>query len=133
MPASVGPYELSSTYLRLRPDSTIETLGVDEDFWPNIMAGKLGDFKNEYLVTLFSFDEDWPSWEQHPNGDELVFLISGDVEMTLDEGGELTQVPLRRSGEFVVVPRGAWHTAKVKQPATMLFVTAGEGTINRPA
>lgn len=31
--------------------------------------------------------------------------------------------------EFVE-PRGAWHIAKITEPARMLFVTPGEGKLN---
>ncbi len=132
MQVKPGPCELESTYLRLGTDSSIELLPVDENFWPDIMAGKLGYFRNEYLVTSFEFDEDWPSWEQHPNGDELVFLISGAADLILDQDGQESVVELRESGSFVIVPKAAWHTAKIKGPTRMLFVTAGEGTVNRP-
>jgi hypothetical protein len=30
------------------------------------------------------------------------------------------------------VPRGTWHTTKVHAPSSMLFITPGEGTQNRP-
>ena len=35
-------------------------------------------------------------------------------------------------GEAVINPRGVWHTADVEDPATVLFITAGAGTENRP-
>lgn len=128
-----GPYELASTYLRLGTDSRIEPLPVDEDFWPNLIAGKLGELKHEYLVTLLSFDADWPSWEQHPRGDEIVYLVSGAVDFILEIDGAPKTIELRKPGSYVIVPIGTWHTAKVVTPATMLFITAGEGTQNRPA
>lgn len=133
MTDKAGPYMLDSTFLRLGTDSSIEALTVDENFWPNIMSGKLGSFKNEYLVSTFEFMEDWPSWERHPNGDEFVYLVSGAVDFTLEADGESRTVELRDGGSFVIVPKGAWHTAKIKMPSRMLFVTAGEGTEIRPA
>jgi len=129
---NVGPHNLTSTYLRLGADSSIEPLKVDEKFWPSLMTGKFGDFKNEYLVTMLSFDEDWSSWEQHPNGDEFVFLISGSVNFVLEANGGEQIVALNELGQFVIVPKATWHTAKVLQPASMLFMTPGEGTLNRP-
>jgi quercetin dioxygenase-like cupin family protein len=47
-----------------------------------------------------------------------------------NEGVESRQT-LSRPGAFVVVPRGAWHTARIAEATTMLFVTPGEGTENR--
>jgi quercetin dioxygenase-like cupin family protein len=33
-------------------------------------------------------------------------------------------------GDTVIVPRGAWHTAKIAGTTSMLFITPGEGTLN---
>lgn len=126
-------YELQSTYVRLRPDCSIERLPVDETFWPRLIGGELGDFRNEYLVTSHTHEADWPNWEMHPNGDEIVALISGAVTLILEgPGGQHDEVELNLPGSYAFVPRGTWHTARVKKPATMLFITAGEGTRHRP-
>jgi quercetin dioxygenase-like cupin family protein len=130
--SGVDSYELTSTYLRLRPDVSIEPLPVDQTFWPRLMGGELGSFHNEFLVTSFAFDADWPSWEIHPNGDEIVCLIEGAVTLVLESDGAERRIDLTQSGSYVLVPRGTWHTAKVKKSARMLFITAGEGTQNRP-
>lgn len=127
------PYDLASTFLRLRPDASIEPLPVDETFWPRLMAGELGDFHNEYLVTSYTFEADWPNWEMHPNGDEIVCLIEGAVTFVLERAGERRTIELAKSGSYVVVPSGTWHTAKVRTSARMLFITAGEGTQHREA
>ncbi len=83
------------------------------------------------LIASFSFDDDWPTWETHPNGDEVACLTSGDAELILaTEDGEQS-VRLDTPGSFVVVPKNTWHTAKVHTPTKMLFVTPGEGTENR--
>lgn len=124
---------IQSTYLRLRPDSSVEKIPFDESFWPRLMNGELGDFRHEYLVTCYSYDEDWPSWECHPNGDEIVMLVSGKATFLLETPGGNTQLVLERMGDFAFVPRGTWHTAHTDTPTTMLFITAGEGTQNRPA
>jgi len=42
-------------------------------------------------------------------------------------------VSLNQVGEYVLVPKNTWHTAKVRKPSRMLFITPGEGTENRPA
>ena len=124
---------IQSTYLRLRPDSSIEELPVDATFWPRLIAGELGNFHHEYLVTSYTFSSDWPSWEIHPNGDEIVLLISGQATMVLETTeGPHTQVELTAPGNFAFVPRGTWHTAKIHAESVMLFITAGEGTSNRP-
>jgi mannose-6-phosphate isomerase-like protein (cupin superfamily) len=124
---------LTSTFLRLRADSAIEKLPFDDSFWPRLMEGKLGTLHHEYLVTTSTFKTDWPSWERHPKGDELVCLLSGAVTLELEFPGGNEQVRLARLGDFALIPRGTWHTAKTSVETTMLFITAGEGTEGRPA
>ncbi len=52
--------------------------------------------------------------------------------MILKKDGEESSVELLGPGAFVIVPRGIWHTAKINEPTSMMFVTPGEGTINEP-
>jgi mannose-6-phosphate isomerase-like protein (cupin superfamily) len=129
--ATPGPFNLATTYLRLRADNTAEPLPVDDKFWPQLMSGALGDFHRESLVTMNSFDATWTSWEMHPNGDELVCLISGRVSMVLDIDGRETIAELEAPGDYVLVPRGTWHTARTRDKCAMFFVTPGEGTQHR--
>jgi len=67
----------------------------------------------------------------HPNADEFVYLLSGSVELLLEQALGVKSVALQGRGA-VVVPRGIWHTAKVLAPSRMLFVTMGAGTEHRP-
>ena len=125
------PFNLTSTYLRLRSDTSIESLPVDKTFWDRLTTGQLGQFHHEYLVSSHTVDSDWSVWELHPNGDEVVCLLSGKVTLIFEhEDGDLA-VELVEPGSFVVVPKGTWHTAKVHERAAMLFITAGENTQHR--
>ena len=67
-------------------------------------------------------------WLDH--GDEFVCLLSGDAEMILAMRGGDETVRLNSPGQFVIVPRGVWHTAKVHAATRMLFVTPGQETEN---
>jgi mannose-6-phosphate isomerase-like protein (cupin superfamily) len=128
-----APPNIQSTFLRLRPDCTVEKLPFDATFWPRLMGGELGDFHHEYLVTCYTYAEDWPSWECHPNGDEIVLMLSGQATFILESPGGNIVLSLERTGDYAFVPRGTWHTAHTSTATTMLFITAGEGTLNRPA
>jgi quercetin dioxygenase-like cupin family protein len=70
-------------------------------------------------------------WEMHPNGDEIVCLLSGVVTFILDQDNEHHEMTVNKPGDYVVVPKGTWHTAKTTVESTMLFITAGEGTEHR--
>lgn len=85
------------------------------------------------LVSRYSFSEPWPTWEMHPEGDEFVTLLEGGADFVFWRDGAEEIVAVAQPGQFVVVPRGVWHTARPHRPTTMLFVTPGEGTQNRAA
>lgn len=133
MKSETGPFNLSSTFIRLRGDVSIEPLSVDDTFWQRISTGQLGNFHNEYLVTTHTYDTDWPMWEMHPNGDEIVCLLSGAVTFILEVDNEKKRIELSEPGSYAIVPKGTWHTSNTKVPCRMLFITAGEGTQHRAA
>ncbi|MGZ4690378.1 MAG: cupin domain-containing protein [Acidimicrobiia bacterium] len=83
------------------------------------------------LVSIHTFSESWDSWEMHPRGEELVLCVAGSVTLHQELDGATTTVTLA-TGEAVINPRGAWHTADVTGPCTAVFVTAGSGTEVRP-
>jgi hypothetical protein len=126
-----GPFNMKSAYARLRADGSAQSLPVDADFWQDLTAGRFGDFHNEYLVTTQSFTQNWPLWEMHPKGDEIIVLIAGSVDLILEKKSGNSILPLREPGSWVLVPKGLWHTARVHAPSVLLFITAGEGTQHR--
>jgi mannose-6-phosphate isomerase-like protein (cupin superfamily) len=66
--------------------------------------------------------------EMHPDGDELLYLIEGAVDLVLDaETGErrLALDP----GQAFVVPRGVWHRVIVKKPCRLLYFTPGRSQV----
>jgi mannose-6-phosphate isomerase-like protein (cupin superfamily) len=83
------------------------------------------------LVAIHTFSEPWDTWEVHPEGEELVVCLAGELVLHQEIDGSVRTVTLRPY-EAVVNPRGVWHTADVSGEATALFVTAGMGTENRP-
>ena len=81
------------------------------------------------LVAVHTFESDWPTWEMHPKGAELVFIVDGAMTLVQEIDGERRSV-LMKKGDAAINPPGVWHTAKVQEPTTALFITAGEGTQN---
>ena len=119
---------LASTFAVLRPDLGVTPVAVTPAVFDELDR-RFARFKGHVLVSIFEFDKDWPSWERHPAGDEIVCLLSGRATFVLDDG---KRIELSEPGSFVIVPKGAWHTAKTTVPTKMVFVTPGEGTENRP-
>jgi mannose-6-phosphate isomerase-like protein (cupin superfamily) len=68
--------------------------------------------------------------EMHPDGDELLILVEGEIEVALDEeDGE--RVVALTSGDAFVVPRGTWHRVIVKNPCRLLHFTPGRSQVRR--
>jgi mannose-6-phosphate isomerase-like protein (cupin superfamily) len=122
--------DLSAVYLLLGGAGTAETVAGGDAFW-KMPADELDRIAAEWLLTEFDFNEDWKTWEMHPHGDELVYLLSGAMDFILKKG-EISETRELRGKGLIVVPRGAWHTARVLEPSRVLFVTFGKGTEIRP-
>jgi len=122
--------DLTETYLSLGDGGRIEQTTGGDAFW-SLPAAEIEEFGKDWLITEFSFDEDWRSWEMHPNGEEIVYMLSGAMDLILEKDGERETIEVRGKG-LVVVPRGTWHTAKVFEPCSILVITHGEETQIRP-
>lgn len=132
MSNSKAPSDLRSTFVVVNRELHADTIAVTDTIWSDLDQ-KFGNFNGHTLIASFNFDDDWPTWEIHPNGDEVVCLMSGDAEMILATRGGEQNARLDKPGSFVIVPKNTWHTARVHAPTTMLFITPGEGTENREA
>jgi mannose-6-phosphate isomerase-like protein (cupin superfamily) len=123
--------DLTSTFVVVQPDHSAVPVAVTPTIFDELDA-RFDRFKGRLLVSSFTFESDWSTWEIHPAGDEIVCLLSGDVTMVLDRNGIEEIIRLREAGSFAIVPRATWHTARTSVPTKMLFVTPGEGTANKP-
>jgi mannose-6-phosphate isomerase-like protein (cupin superfamily) len=123
--------DLLTTYVVMGPDHRAIGVDVNPTIWQDLDR-RFDNFKGHLLVAKYDFEADWPSWEIHPAGDEIVVLLSGYADMILDQGGSHQLSSLVQPGSFVIVPKGTWHTARISTPTSMLFVTPGQGTENKP-
>jgi quercetin dioxygenase-like cupin family protein len=66
-------------------------------------------------------------WERHPDGDELLHVLEGEVEVTiLTDGGPVHATV--RAGSVFIVPRGLWHRQLARLAVALLFATPTETT-----
>lgn len=127
MTTDPGPYDLGTTRLILAPQGDATPKAVTPRFYEELEREFAG-FAGHALISRHDFDRAWGTWERHPKGDEIVYLLSGDVDFVLwTLEGERT-VRVDRPGTCIVVPRGVWHTARPHARTSMLFITPGEGT-----
>ncbi len=120
----------TNDYVSLGADGAIQAFEGGDAFW-NLAGEKLDEIGQNWLITEFDFVEDWNTWEMHPNGEEIVYLLSGAMDLTLDKEGDLQTLELRSKG-LVIIPRNTWHTAKVLEPSKMLVITFGKDTQVKP-
>ena len=90
---------------------------------PEMMNAQFG----RLLVSAFTFSENWPTWEMHPHGDEMVYLLSGRATLILRLPQGDTEIALSANHGHIV-PKGTWHTAHTAVPCQMLIVTRGQDT-----
>ena len=128
--AGPRPFHPTGVYVHLADGGAGETVPVDDDFWPDLISGKR--HYDGRLVTMSRVAADSSHWEMHPAGEELLYLVSGELVVVLDDGHEEAGVTLNSDTPALLVPKGVWHRFEVREPGPLLFVTPGEGTEHRP-
>jgi mannose-6-phosphate isomerase-like protein (cupin superfamily) len=128
--------DLRSTYLYAEGPDLVRV--ESSDLWRRLIDGTPTSPEAErvahgagWLVGVFVYEATWPSWEMHPEADEVVHVTAGDLELVLDEEGRERRVRAG-VGDTIVVPRRAWHRAIVHTPGAAVHVTFGKGTEHRP-
>jgi PhnB protein len=95
---------------------TADTTGEDADASVRNVA-KIGNL----TLGVMSYTGLTP-WERHPDGDELLLALDGEVEVTtLTDDGPVTRK--LRAGEAFVCPRGFWHRQFAEKSVSMLYGT----------
>lgn len=119
-------YVLGDHFAQLTLNGGCLPVEIDAAFWEHGVEA----LPPGRLVSLIESDTDWARWERHPNGEELIFQLSGELVLILDADGSTTARRLT-AGDFTIVPRGVWHTANVTHAGKAMFITPGDGTEGR--
>lgn len=121
--AGLRPFRLGGQVLHLAERGVVTTLPMTADFWTE-MPAIFGDGR---MLSLIDMERDWAQFEMHPDGDEIIWLLSGRVRFITERHGTVEA----GAGDCLVMPKGEWHTADVLEPGKALFVTEGAGTQHR--
>jgi mannose-6-phosphate isomerase-like protein (cupin superfamily) len=122
-------FDLENTYLFLDGAGVVKATPGGAAFWRTV--GENPDAAAT-LVTVGAGDGDWPHWEMHPQGEEVLVLLEGSLHLTFEHPDGRRETLEPEPGATIVVPRGVWHRAERQQGVRMLFITYGPGTTHRP-
>ncbi|MDO6711129.1 cupin domain-containing protein [Aliiglaciecola sp. 2_MG-2023] len=120
---------LFETFAVIKPDLSVTTKNLSDSIYQEL-DDEFSSFKGHSLVSAHEFNENWQSWEKHPAGDEIVILLSGQCELIIRFDKKQQQRVLSQQGDYVVIPKNHWHTARISTPTRVLFITPGQGTQN---
>jgi mannose-6-phosphate isomerase-like protein (cupin superfamily) len=68
--------------------------------------------------------------EMHPDGDEVIYIISGRVRVL---GDSTPGTPLELGpGGACIIPKGEWHNIEILEPVKLIYITPGPGGEHRP-
>lgn len=104
--------------------------GFNQDY-DRYMAAHCTEAEPGRLVAVHESKEDWPVWEIHPAGEEVVLVTRGRAEFLQEIDGEVKRVVVGPN-EAIVNPAGVPHTANVIEAFTAVYITPCPGTHHRP-
>jgi len=116
-------FDLSTTVIGLRRDGDAQT--IESPPGPPVRIDGLS-------VGAPSMTHEPPhAGEMHPDGDELLFLVSGRITVTLEDEDPPRRVELT-PGRALIVPKGVWHLVRLEEPSQLVHITPGPRGEHRP-
>lgn len=107
-------------------DPATHTIGLDTDLLAALVPEQ-PDPPVPFAGMTFgvaSMSENSPhGGEMHPDGDEVLYLISGHARIVFldNAAADVDLLP----GTGFVVPRGAWHRVDIVEPCQIVYLTPG--------
>ena len=121
-------------HLGLGAAASVEPAFTGPEWYAAYAARHAADGAEGRLVSQYSFDASWESWEVHPHGAELVIVTAGSLTLHQEHADGSTESATLHAGDYAINPPGTWHTADVPAGTvcTAIFITPGLGTDHRP-
>jgi hypothetical protein len=124
-------FDLGGTYLQIGDDGSVSPIDITKTFWEELTTGRR-DIIGRWLMGAGFSRESLPNWDLHPEGECILLLLSGSIDVILEEPEGQRVIELRQPGDTSVVPRGIWHRAIFREPSNRISLVAGAGTKMRP-
>ena len=121
-------FRLENKFLHLENNGEMIILSVDEKFWSERSSGSY--HQSGRLMGILKIDIGPSHWEMHPDGDELLYLLSGSMDVVIKLEGKDKVTTLDRFASCIV-PRETWHQTIAREPCTLLFITPSKDTQHR--
>ena len=117
----------------IRFDPATHTIGLDRELRASLVPERPDPPVpvDGATIGIATMTENSPhAGERHPDGDEILYLISGRAKVVFLDGGEDDIV--MQPGDGLVVPKGAWHRVDILEPCQIVYVTPGPNNEFRP-
>ena len=124
-------FDPGAVALYLQDGGAAAAMDAGEGFWRDVGEGRI-DLDRGWLAMASEMTGDMGHWELHPEGEELLVLLSGALDLVLETPQGEERVRLDADSPAFLMPRGTWHRIEVREPGRMLFVTYGRGTRHKP-
>ena len=116
-----------------RFDPTTHSIGISHDLVATIVPDRPDPPVpvDGLTIGVATMHENSPhGGEMHPDGDEVLYLISGRAKVVFLDSGEkdIELLP----GDGLVVPRGVWHRVDILEPCQIVYATPGPNNEFRP-
>ncbi len=127
-PAAFG---LQDNCIYLAQDGAMRCYAKTAEFFRS--AGRNPELKDGRTLALYHVngphDVHYPVWEMHPQGDELLILVSGALSVEF-RGGETARTAPLSPQAACIVPAGVWHRLIVHEPSVLIAITARSNTVH---
>jgi mannose-6-phosphate isomerase-like protein (cupin superfamily) len=132
-----GPFDLSKSPIHLgsrvaaeNPAVPLHGFGFNGPAFEAYMAEHCAPGAPGRLVMIEASPTNWPAWECHTEGDELVIVLEGEGDFLQEIDGETRSAPFGPGSTFIN-PAGVWHTGNVRKPMRAIYLTPCPGTKHR--
>ena len=126
---TTGPFDLTETFVRLRSGDAMDVEALTPSFWSDRSASP-----GDRVVAAFDFassDDLHSSMQEiHPDGDELILVLAGAIDLIAESDGREVVIGLD-AGQAAVVRRCTWHRPAMRAPGRLLSINVRSGMRSR--